>query len=291
MTHLRSKIDSWLAKRGEKPATLRNRVQTPIGTTGSAITGGAIQKVFTAPITAGSLRNLYLTVGFSNVPERNTHDLLAAFHQQLQLAIEQSMSRRNATTSRLRIAEKIIEPDFSGYPELRRHSDAVVARTDAFARFLGLGAAEVETMRIVALVHDAGMRVLDYDRLYRKRDLSPDDLNILREHPVVGAAIVEPLLGQEIARAVLFHHETFDGRGYPSQLAGDDIPITSRVLVICDVYEAMVATDNYQPPLSHDAAMAVIVRGAGTQFDPSLISRFEEMMRSAAVKTRLNSSK
>lgn len=280
MNQLQSKIDSWLAKRGEKTATLRNRVQTPFGTTGSALTAASIQKVFTAPIAAGSLRNLYLTAGFSNDPERNAHELLAAFHQQLQLAIEQSMGRRSANASRLRIAEKVIEPDFSRYPEVRRHSNAVVARADAFARFLGLSAPEVETMRIVALVHDSGMRLLDYDRLYRKADLSPDDLNILREHPVVGAAIVEPLLGQEIARAVLCHHETIDGRGYPNQLAGEEIPLMSRILQICDVYEAMIAIDNYQPPLSHDAAMAVIAQGAGIQFDPNLVSRFDEMMRS-----------
>jgi HD-GYP domain-containing protein (c-di-GMP phosphodiesterase class II) len=276
---VQSKINSWLAKHGESAGTVRNHLQAPAGTTGSAITGEAIKKVFTAPIAAGSMRNLYLTVAFSNQPERNTHELLAAFHQQLQLAIEQSIGRRTANAGRLRIVEKIVEPDFSRFPELRRHSNAVVARTDAFARFLALTAAEIETARIVALVHDAGMRLLDYDRIYRKRDLSPDDLSILREHPTVGAALVEPLLGPEIARVVLFHHETFDGRGYPSQIAGDEIPLLSRILQVCDVYEAMIAVDNYQPPLSHDAAMAVITRGAGTQFDPDLIRRFEEMMR------------
>ena len=278
---IQSKFNSWLSKRGESAVTLRNRVQTPFGTTGPSIRDSDVQKVFTAPIAAGTIRNLYLTVGFAAEPERSTHELLAAFHHQLQLAIEQSIGRRQALATRLRIAEKIVEPDFSRFPELRRHSNAVVARVDAFTRFLALSSGEIDTTRIVALVHDAGMRLLDYDRIYRKRDPSPDDLNILREHPTVSAALVDPLLGSEIARAVLCHHERWDGRGYPNELSAEEIPLMSRILQICDVYEAMIATDNYQPPQSHDYAMSVIARDAGIQFDPDLARRFEEFMRMA----------
>src|SRR5205807_9594765 len=106
----------------------------------------------------------------------------------------------------------------------------------AFARFIALTQLEVETARVVALVHDAGMRLLDYDRLYRKRDISPDEMSILREHVQVGAALVEPLLGNEIARAVLGHHERWDGRGYPNALAGEEISRLARIIQICDAY-------------------------------------------------------
>jgi HD domain-containing protein/GAF domain-containing protein len=278
---MQTKFSSWLSKRGETAANLRNRVQTPFGAGGSPIREVDIKKVFTAPISAGNLTGLYLTVGFASDPERNVHELLAAFHQLLQLAIEESLSRREAMSTRLRVAEKIVEPDFSRYPELRRHSNSTVARVDGFTRFLGLAAGEIETARIVALVHDAGMRLLEYDRLYRKRDLSPDDLNILREHPTVGAAMVDPLLGPEIARAVLCHHERWDGRGYPNFLSSEDIPLVSRIVQICDVYEAMTSVDNYQTPQTHEQAMSTITRGAGTQFDPELVRKFEEYMRTA----------
>jgi HD-GYP domain-containing protein (c-di-GMP phosphodiesterase class II) len=220
-----------------------------------------------------------LSVGFSGDPDPSTLELLVAFHKQVQLAIEQSISRRQVNGARWRIAEKAIEPDFSRFPELRRHSSAVVARTEAFARFLAMTDGEIEMARIVALVHDCGMRLLDYDRLYRARDLAPDDLNILREHPGVGAAIIDPLLGPEIARIVLCHHERWDGRGYPNALSGEEIPLISRMLQLCDVYEAMTGMDNYQTPLSHDGAMSVIAQGSGVQFDPQLSRRFEEMMR------------
>ena len=278
---MQTKFSSWLSKRGETAANLRNRAQTPFGAGANPIREVDIKKVFTAPISAGNVTGLYLTVGFASDPERNVHELLAAFHQLLQLAIEESLSRREAMSTRLRVAEKIVEPDFSRYPELRRHSNATVARVDGFSRFLGLGVGDIETARIVALVHDAGMRLLDYDRLYRKRDLSPDDLNILREHPTVGAAMVDPLLGPEIARAVLCHHERWDGRGYPNFLATEDIPLVSRIVQICDVYESMTAVDNYQTPQTHEAAMNTVTRGSGTQFDPELVRKFEEYMRTA----------
>jgi hypothetical protein len=276
---LQSKLNLWLTKRGEAGGFVKTNVNLPFGTQDAPITPVQIQKVFTAPLAVGAMRGLYLTVVFAGTPDRAAHELLAAFHAQLQVAIEHSLSRGAMQATRARIAEALIEPDFTSYPELRRHSDDVVARVEAFSRFLSLSPAATETARIVALVHDAGMRLLDYDRLYRKRDLSADELSILREHAAVGAAIVEPLLGNEIARAVLCHHERWDGRGYPNELHGDDIPRTSRIVQICDVYETMIAADSYAPAEPLDVAAAKIAQAAGTQFDPDLAKRFVDMLR------------
>ena len=280
MNLLQSKLNVWLSKRGEAGGHLKSNLQVPFGASGAAVTPSQMVKVFTAPVTAGSLRGLYLTVAFGASPDRAAHEMLAAFHTQMQLAIEHSMTRGAAQAVRWRIAEKLLEPDFSHYPELRRHSDDVVARVEAFARFIALSQQEVETARVVALVHDAGMRLLDYDRLYRKRDVTQDEMGILQEHVQVGAALVEPLLGNEIARAVLCHHERWDGRGYPNALQGEEIPRLSRIIQICDAYEMMIAADNYQTPEPPPKALGILTRGAGSQFDPELVSRFTEMMRS-----------
>jgi len=281
MNFLQSKLNMWLTKRGEGSGFLRTSVQFPLGNSGPAVTPAQMQKVFTAPVAAGSLRGTYLTVAFAASPDRAAHEMLAAFHAQLQLAIEHSMIRGAAQSARWRVAEKLLEPDFSHYPELRRHSDSVVARVEAFARYIALTPSEVDTARLVALVHDCGMRLLDYERLYRKRDLSPDEMGILKEHVQVGAAIVEPLLGVEVARAVLCHHERFDGRGYPNGLQGEEIPRAARIIQICDAYEMMIAADNYQPPETPEKALSIITRSAGSQFDAELAHRFGEMMRSA----------
>jgi hypothetical protein len=276
---LQSKLNLWLTKRGDAGGFVRTNMNLPFGTQESPITGAHIQKVFTAPLAVGALRGLYLTIVFAATPDRTAHELLSAFHAQLQVAIEHSLSRGVMQSLRARIAEALIEPDFTTYPELRRHSEDVTARVEAFARFLSLPPADAETARLVALVHDVGMRLLDYERLYRKKDVSGDELSILREHAAVGAAIVEPLLGNEVARAVLAHHERWDGRGYPNELHGDDIPRAARIVQLCDVYETMIAADSYAPAEPLDRAAAKIAQAAGTQFDPDLAHRFVDMLR------------
>lgn len=276
---LQSKLNVWLSKRGESAGPTRANVQLPFGAGGGPIIAAQLEKVFTAPVSAGSLRSLYLTVAFTSNPDRTAHEMLAAMLAQLQLSIEHSMDRASLQLLRERSAVALLEPDFAKYPELRSHSDLVVARAESLARHLAMSPAEIESVRLVARVHDVGLRLLDYDRLYRKPDLSPDELDILREHTIVGAAIVEPLLGAEIARAVLCHHERWDGRGYPNALHGEEIPRLARIVQVCDVYEAMVAIDNYQPPQPHQAAIVRIAQNAGSQFDPEVAHRFIEMMR------------
>jgi hypothetical protein len=276
---LQSKLNLWLSKRGDPGGFLRTSINLPFGNHEPPVQAGQIQKVFTAPVAAGSLRGIYLTVVFSGTPDRVAHDLLGAFHGQLQIAIEHSMTRGAMKTSRAMIASALLEPDFAKYPELRRHSETVASRAETFARFLSWTAADTETARIVALVHDVGMRLLDYERLYRKGDVSPDELSILKEHASVGAALVEPLLGNEVARGVLCHHDRWDGTGYPSELHGDDIPLVSRLVQVCDVYETMIAPDSYAAAEPLDKAASAIARCAGTQFDPDLTRRFLEMLR------------
>jgi hypothetical protein len=276
---LQSKLNVWLTKRGEAGGAIRTAVITPFGTSGAVVTGADIQKVFTAPVTAGSLKGLYLTVAFHGNPDRVAHELLGVMHAHLQLVLEQSQQRTAVASLRARITEKLLEPEFTKYPELRRHTTAVATLTESFARHLGLPAADVENARLVAMVHDAGMRLLDYDRLYRKKDLAQEELGFLREHPSVGAAMVEPLLGPEIARAVLCHHERVDGRGYPNELHGDEIPLLSRIVQVCDAWVAMTDPESYQTPEPAESALATIAGAAGSQFDAELATKFTEFRR------------
>src|ERR1044071_180994 len=127
---LQSKLNIWLTKRGEAGGFLKTNVTTPFGPAAPPITAAQLQKVFPAPVVAGALRGLYLTVGFSEPPDRAAHELLAAFHGQLQLAIEHSMNRGAGQSIRARIAKKRLDPDFAKSPERRRHSEAVAARAE-----------------------------------------------------------------------------------------------------------------------------------------------------------------
>jgi hypothetical protein len=276
---IQSKLNVWLTKRGEGGGFVRTSVTTPFGTAGAPVTAADVQKVFTAPLHVASLRGLFLTVVFAANPDRTAHELLAVLHNHLQLVLEQSLHRGTLAAFQARAAEKLIEPDFARYPELRRHSELVSRLCEAFARHLALPTADVETARIAGLVHDCGLRLLDYERLYRKPDLTPEELAFLREHPSVGAALIEPVLGPVLARIVLCHHERVDGTGYPNELHGDEIPLLSRVLSLCDAWIAITDPDTYQSPEPRDTAIASLTRAAGTQFDRDLTARFIEMIR------------
>ncbi len=116
--------------------------------------------------------------------------------------------------------------------------------------------------------------MLDYERLYKRASLTAEEMRGLAEHPIIGAALTEPLLGAEIAQAVLRHHERVDGRGYPSRISGTQIPLASRIIQICDAWVAMTSRNSYQMPRSNEDAAKKLREGAGTQFDEALVGRF-----------------
>ncbi|HSP34588.1 MAG TPA: HD domain-containing phosphohydrolase [Thermoanaerobaculia bacterium] len=280
MSSLNMKLQGWLNKRGETIGAVRPSMTTPPGVDASPVTVSDLQKIFTAAVNART--GGYLTIAFQQPPEKATHELLSAQLAHLEAAIEGTASRSALSTMRLSVAEWLVEPAFSSYPALKHHSYATAALTEEFSKFLGLAQSDAETLKVIALVHDCGMRLLDYDRLYSKPNLNHDELKFLREHPVVGAAMVETLLGPEVAKAVLCHHERVDGAGYPNELRGDDIPLGSRVVQICEVYVAIVDPSTYQRPERPEDALTAIRRGAGAQFDKELAVRFDEMMRARA---------
>jgi HD-GYP domain-containing protein (c-di-GMP phosphodiesterase class II) len=172
------------------------------------------------------------------------------------------------------IAEKLLEPDFARYPDLVEHSRLVAAIAQRLAAQLEIPAPQVETIRLAALVHDVGLRLLDYERIYNKPNLTPEQLRGLSEHPIVGAALVEPLLGGEIAQIVLRHHERMDGKGYPSKLGAAQIPAGSKIIAIADAWVAMTSANSYRPPITRQEAMQRMREGAGTQFDAAIVEQF-----------------
>jgi putative nucleotidyltransferase with HDIG domain len=280
--HLQSKLATWLMKRGEHSEAVRTNVHVPDSPTEPPLTRVQLRKVFTAPIGAATLRGMYLTVAFAEAPDRATHEMLASMLAQLQVAIEHSMEHEALLLLRSRVIETLLEPGFTSYPDLRRHSEAVAALSESFARFLEMSAQDVETVRTIGYLHDVGMRLLDYERLYRKKKISEGEMEILREHPVVGAALVEPLLGSQIAYAILCHHERVDGTGYPTELQTTEIPLATRIVQVCDVYVTMTDPRSYAPEVSHEEAVAMLERGAGTEFDGELVKRFVEMLEASA---------
>lgn len=274
-----NKLSGWLQKRGEPDKMTESITQYPFGQLGTPITPDRIATTLSAPIRIEGFAGLVLTVSFEVQPSNDQKQLLEDFLGRLERIVRSSIGAADLKTMRHRVAQKLLEPDLAHYPHLKNHSERVADLAERLARFVGLDADEVDTIRLAAYVHDVGMRLLDYGSLYRKTTLSSTEMEYIQQHPMIGAALVaDSPLGPDVANLVLRHHERPDGNGYPSSLSGDDIPIGSKIIHICESFDAMVAQDSYQSPVPSESAVAKIRRAGGTQFDEALAERFEQMM-------------
>lgn len=139
---------------------------------------------------------------------------------------------------------------------------------------------EREMIMAAAPVHDLG-KIGTNDVVLRKPGkLTPEEREIIKQHAPEGAVILGHLsMYADVALVVRHHHERWDGTGYPDGLAGEEIPIGSRIIAVADTYDAMTSDRVYRKALSHKVAMAEIRRGSGTQFDPEIAEAFQRCMQ------------
>ena len=149
------------------------------------------------------------------------------------------------------------------------HSEAVIEMSGAVARNLGCSGAEVERVRSAALLHDIGKVAIPDDILHKPGPLTDSEWRLMKEHPVIGERILRVLPGLgTVARIVRHEHERWDGGGYPDGLAGEAIPLGSRIIIAADTYHAITSDRPYRAAKPHDAAVEELTRCAGSQFDP-----------------------
>ena len=271
---LQSHLQAWLKRANQPHLTTKPQLIYPFGVQVVPVTAAGISTILSAPVNAQSVEGLVLTVAFERIPEPQAQRALHIFLEQIKQSVDTAIAAGSGRNDRQTIAERLLEPDFQKYPDLIEHCRQVAVMAQRLAILLELSPTQVETVRIAALVHDVGLRLLDYERLYRRPNLTAEELRGLAEHPILGAALVEALLGPEVAQAVLRHHERVDGKGYPSRMAGNQIPVASRIIQICDAWVAMTSQHSYQLPISREEAINKMREGAGAQFDEQIVGKF-----------------
>nr|WP_179393688.1 HD-GYP domain-containing protein [Carboxydothermus ferrireducens] len=158
-------------------------------------------------------------------------------------------------------------------PYTKGHSERVSELAVEIAREMGMKPDELENIRFMALLHDVGkIGILD-TVLNKKGTLDPEEKELIQEHPVLGAKIVEeiPFLKQ-YAGMVRHHHERFDGTGYPDKVSGEKIPLGARIIAVADTYDAMTSDRPYRAALTKEQAMSELERNAGQQHDPRVVN-------------------
>jgi putative two-component system response regulator len=165
------------------------------------------------------------------------------------------------------------------------HCERLSELAAAFAARLGLPPAEIENVRLGAILHDIGKIGIPDRILLKPGPLTDEEREVLRTHPLIGDRLLESLEPLASARPVVrHHHERWDGAGYPFGLAGEDVPLAARIVSVADAVEAMSARRPYRDPLAACRIVAELRDGRGGQWDPAVVDVALEMIASGEIE-------
>ncbi|MGN0317037.1 MAG: HD domain-containing phosphohydrolase [Lachnospira sp.] len=206
---------------------------------------------------------------YDEITKQNEH-----FFQELQLKNSeldrkneqiQSMTLQTITT----IANTIDAKDEYTKGHSKRVSDYSVAIATEIKDIMHYTQQDIENIRAIALLHDIGKIGVPDSVLNKPGKLTDDEFAMMKNHTIIGADILKDIgILPGIELGAKYHHERYDGKGYPDQLAGEDIPFISRIIAVADAYDAMTSNRVYRRPLSDEKVLSELENGVGRQFDP-----------------------
>ncbi|MGE0086540.1 MAG: HD-GYP domain-containing protein [Desulfococcaceae bacterium] len=160
-------------------------------------------------------------------------------------------------------------------PYTERHSMEVAEISRILALSLGLGTETADIIHIAGHLHDIGKIGVPDAIIHKEGALTETETFFIRRHPEIGADILRPvreIASSGICEMVLHHHERYDGNGYPFGIKGESVPMGARIIAVADSLSAMTGSRTYRAAKNFDTAMDEIVRCAGTQFDPAIVT-------------------
>ncbi len=198
----------------------------------------------------------------------------------------QSNSQRTTTAFQdfMRMMAKAIDERTS---YLRGHSERVATYSAEIARELQLKPAEVEQIRLAALLHDIGTIGIEDSIIMKNSPLTPEEFDIVKAHTVKGAAILRPIEHlNEVIPGVELHHESLDGRGYPYGLHGDEIPMMARIIAVADSFDAMTSARPYQAAMDPKYVLEVLNRLSGTRHDARVVGALTRLVATGTIAVK-----
>jgi len=212
--------------------------------------------------------------------------LLGEFARERSTRIDQALELSGSYRGTAQLMGDVLEADdaYTG----GEHTRGVVEMAVAVGRELRLDPRAMRDLEFGALLHDVGKLRVPNEIINKPGKLTEPEWALIREHPVYGQQMLDRVGGAltDAGRIVRAHHERWDGMGYPDRLAGEQIPIASRIITACDSFSAMTTTRSYREAMTEDQALAELDRCAGAQFDPEIV----EVVRGEVLRQRAERS-
>ena len=238
---------------------------TDVGALVEAINCGQVYRYVTKPWDNDDLR-LTIARALEHYETNKSHHELEVANGRLSLRL------REMTQGFVRAIADALE---ARNPFVYGHARRVGGYAGAIGRRMHLSVEALEKLGLAALLHDVGKIGTPDSVLLKPSALTEEERAVVRPHAERGARMLagQPEM-EEVAAAVRHHHENYDGTGYPEGLAGEEIPVASRIIRVADAYDTMTSPRPFREALSHEAAVAELVKKAGTLFDPQVVGAF-----------------
>ncbi|MGE5403309.1 MAG: HD domain-containing phosphohydrolase, partial [Candidatus Saccharibacteria bacterium] len=179
--------------------------------------------------------------------------------------------RETFLTTVYTLAETIEKRD----PYTGGHTKRVMTYSIALGNVMGFDENEINRLELAAMLHDIGKIGVRDEILLKPGKLTDEEYEMIKMHTVFGEQIIKHIRRlREVIPGVKWHHERFDGRGYPDRIGGEEIDIIARIIAVADSFDAMTSDRAYRKALSNDIAIDELIKNSGTQFDPHIVEAF-----------------
>ncbi len=229
------------------------------------------------------MNDINLSISFGCDTKKNTLEDI----QSIQIKAEDNMYKQKmmeGESLRGNAITTIIRTLYEKNPREERHSSRVSELCQVIGKELKLSRIDIQKLKVVGMLHDIGKIAIEESILNKPGSLTKEEFEEVKKHPDIGFRILSSSFEmKELANLTLFHHERWDGKGYPQGLKGEEIPVLSRIISIADSYDAMTSDRPYRKALTKEEAIDQILENLGSQFDPRIAKAFVENIREKCI--------
>lgn len=238
-----------------------------------------LKEVMFVPFKVKNKKIGLLTVGSKTPIKASDENLLAYIGNSAAIAFDNALMYEKSKTYFIKTIDTLIAAVEAKDSYTEGHSRRVSNYAVEIADKLSLSKEQIEDIKIAGILHDIGKIGINDSILSKKIALSSDEYSVVKQHPLISNKILYPIgFSDRTLKAVAFHHERFDGKGYPYGLSGTDISIEAQIISVADAYDAMTSNRSYREAMTSKEALAELERNKDTQFNPRIVDSLIEVI-------------